>query len=158
MSENFAREIRREAAYERLRTRQPRCQHCRETDPFTLHGEHPDITCYECFARSAGRSTTELHHPAGRRNSRATVPIPGNDHRVLSDIQRDWPERTLRNPDGSPLLAAAAAIRGWLDVLWLIIKRSVGHVPAFLELLDERLRLQYGDRWWEALGLEGIAL
>jgi len=158
MKGELKREIRKEAAYERLGTRQPRCQHCGEADPFALQGSHPDVTCYECSAHLAGRSATELHHAAGRRNSHATVPISGNDHRVLSDMQRDWPVRTLRNPDGSPLLAAAAAIRGWLDVLWLLVQRTVGHVPALLESLDEGLRSAYGDRWWEALGLEGTAL
>ncbi len=157
MRDDFAREIREEAAYERLGTRQPRCQHCVETDPFALQGSHPDITCYECSARLVDRSPVERHHPAGRRNSSATVPIPGNEHRVLSDMQREWPERTLRNPDGSPLLTAAAAIRGWLDVLWLIVQRTVGHIPALLESLDEGLRTTYGDRWWEGLGLEGLA-
>jgi len=73
-------------------------------------------------------------------------------------MQRDWPEHTLRNPDGSPLLAAAAAIRGWLDVLWLVMQRTVGHIPVLLESLDEGLRTTYGDRWWEGLGLEGVAI
>ncbi len=155
MQDELKREARKEEAYERLGTRHPRCEHCGEADPAALHGVHPDVTCYECSARQAGRSPSERHHPAGRRNNQATVPIPGNDHRVLSDAQRGWPERTLRNPDGSPLLAAAAAIRGWLDVLWLIVQRTVGHVPALLELLDERLRAEYGDRWWEELRLEG---
>jgi hypothetical protein len=158
MKEELAREIRKEAAYERLGTRHPRCQHCPESDPFALHGGHPHITCYECSARLVGRSLIERHHPASRHNSPATVPIPGNDHRVLSDMQRDWPERTLRNPDGSPLLVAAAAIRGWLDILWLVVQRTVGHVPALLESLDAGLRATYGDRWWEGLDMKGVAL
>ena len=149
------RDRRREQAYERLGTRQPRCQHCIESDPFALQGTHPEITCYECSARQAGKSSTERHHPAGRRNSPVTVAIPGNDHRVLSDAQNDWPERTQRNPDESPLLKAAAAIRAWLDVLKLIIERTVGWVPDFLESLDAALREWFGDRWWEELGLAG---
>ncbi len=156
MRDNLKRELRKEAAYERLQTRTPKCQHCREANPLTLQGSHPDITCYECSAGQAGRSRTEGHHPAGRRNSPVIVAIPGNDHRVLSDMQRDWPERTLRNPDGSPLLAAAATIRGWLDVLLLIVQRTVGHVPAFLESLDAALREKYGESWWEELGLQRV--
>jgi hypothetical protein len=147
---------RREQAYERLETRQPQCQHCTESDPFALQGTHPDIACYECSAHQAGKSNTERHHPAGRRNSPVTVAVPGNDHRVLNDAQNDWPKRTLRNPDESPLLKAAAAIRGWLDILKLIIERVVGWIPVFLESLDEALRARYGDRWWEELGLEGV--
>jgi len=156
MKDDIARQIRDEAAYERFGTRNPRCQHCGESDRSALQGSYPDITCYECSARLVGRSPIEGHHPAGRHNSHATVPIPVNDHRVLSDMQRDWPERTLRNPDGSPLLAAAATIRGWLDVLWLIVQRTVGHIPVLLESLDEGLRTTYGDRWWESLNLDGV--
>ncbi len=157
MKDELERGLRKETAYERLQTRTPRCQHCRETDPLALLGIHPDIVCYECSCRQAGRSWTEEHHPAGRHNSPVTVIVPGNDHRVLSDMQRDWPEHTLRNPNGSPLLAAAAAIRGWLDVLRLIIERTVGYIPAFLEDLDRRLQATLGDKWWEELSLEETA-
>jgi hypothetical protein len=62
---------------------------------------------------------------------------------------------TLRNPDGSPLLRAAASIRGWLDTLRLIMERTVGWVPAFLEWLDARLRVTIGVQWWVTLGYEG---
>lgn len=72
-------------------------------------------------------------------------------------MQRDWPVRTLRNPHGSPLLAAAAAMRGWLDVLRLILERTVGYIPAFLEELDKKLCERLGNRWWEELGLEVTA-
>jgi hypothetical protein len=75
--------------------------------------------------------------------------MPGNDHRIVSDNQHDWPLDTLRNPDGSPLLRAAASIRGWLDILRLIIERTVGWVPAFLEALDAWLRESLGERWWD---------
>lgn len=71
-------------------------------------------------------------------------------------MQRDWPERTLRNPDGSPLLRAAGAIRGWLDVLRVIIDRAVGWIPPFLEWLDERLRAVHGNRWWLAPGWDFV--
>lgn len=157
MKDDLKREMRKEAAYERLGTRQPRCSGCGELDPVALQGAHPDITCYECAARRLGRSGSEQHHVAGHNNSPTTVAIPGNDHRVLSGMQRDWPEGTLRNPDGSPLLAAAAAIRGWLDMLLLIVQRTVGPVPVFLEALDGALRKKLGDRWWENLELEGVA-
>ncbi len=158
MKDEFKWEMRKEAVYERLGTRQPRCRRCGESDPDTLQGIHPDITCYECAARQSGRLGSEQHHVAGRHNSPVTVAIPGNDHRVLSGMQRDWPERTLRNLDGSPLLTAAAAIRGWLDVLVLIVQRTLVHIPSFLERLDEALRAKHGVRWWEELEFEGVAL
>jgi hypothetical protein len=86
----------------------------------------------------------------GQRNDAGdTVTAPVNDHRVLNGRQLLWPIETLRNPDGSPILIAAAALRGWLDVLWVIIERTVGWIPEFLEQLDAWLRLQLGERWWD---------
>jgi hypothetical protein len=61
---------------------------------------------------------------------------------LLSDVQGDWPERTFRNPDGSPLLAAAA-LRGWFNVLWLGIERTTYRIHPFFESLDEMLRGQF---------------
>ena len=58
---------------------------------------------------------------------------------------------TLRNREGSPLRRAAAAVRGWLDVLRLIIDRSAGWVPEVLENLDQGLTTRLGPRWWEHL-------
>ena len=83
------------------------------------------------------------------------MPIPANDHAVLTDRQHDWPAATLRNLDGSPLLVAAAALRGWLDVLRLLIERTVGWIPDALERLDDALRKHLGPGWWDAVGWEG---
>lgn len=138
----------------RLGTRTPRCRKpgCRERDPFALTGVSPDILCYEHRAGAAGRSWLEAHHVASRANDPLTVTVPGNEHRLLNERQRDWPADTLRNPEGSPLLQAAAILRGWLDVLWLILTRAVGWIPAALECLDRLLGEQLGAGWWETLG------
>ncbi len=148
------RERRREADFRRLGTREPRCAQCGEDDPGPLELTPTGIICRECALRSDGKPATEKHHPAGKSNDRMSISIPANDHRVLSDHQRDWPERTLRN-DGSPLRLSAALIRGWLSIARLIIDRTLGWVPAFLEWLDDRLRDRIGDRWWDVLGWEG---
>ena len=78
--------------------------------------------------------------------------IPANDHAQLTDCQQhEWPAETLRNPGGSPLLRASGAIRGWLDVLRVIIDRSVGWVPSLLEKLDQALTRDHGPQWWTRL-------
>jgi hypothetical protein len=145
---------------ERLRalgTRSPCCSvaGCEETSPFALTGVAPNIVCREHLADQQDRSWIEQHHPAGRQNDSFTVPLPTNEHGVLSEHQALWDRDTLRNPDGSPLLMAAAAIRGWLDVLRLIIERTAGWVPEFLESLDLKLREALGSRWWDEFGWEG---
>lgn len=135
----------------KLGTRSPVCavDGCDQTNPFALTGTHPRILCYEHQAELNNRPWLEAHHPMGRANDPETLLLPGNDHRVLSARQRQWPQETLRNPDGSPLLKAAAALRGWLDVLWLIITVTLGWVPDLLEQLDAWLRAVLGDRWWD---------
>jgi hypothetical protein len=137
-----------------LGTREPSCSAtgCDETDPLALYLVSGSLLCYEHLAERHGRGWTEAHHWAGRRNDEQTDAIPANDHRVLSELQTSWPRETLRNADGSPLLQAAAAIRGWLDLLTLLIARVAGWVPPFLEWLDVALRASIGERWWDELG------
>jgi hypothetical protein len=139
----------------RLGTRNPECSDldCGERDPFALTGSIPDLMCYEHQSQSENRAWVEGHHVAAAANDPDTIaPIPGNDHRVLSDLQQDWPADTLRNPNTSPLIRAAAAIRGWLDVLWVILTRSVGWIPAALEQLDVLLTGHVGSGWWRTVG------
>jgi len=85
-----------------------------------------------------------------------TIGIDPNDHRILSDLQQQWPARTLRNPDGSPLLAAAAALRGWLDILRLLLDRVLSQVPRLLEASDAYLVSLAGPRWWETAAFRGL--
>jgi hypothetical protein len=147
-------EDRREERLRALGTRTPRCQAegCTETDPFALTGAHPDILCREHLADNLGNSWTEDHHPPGQHNDPFNGPLPANDHGVVSELQGLWPRDTLRNPDGSPLLRAAAALRGWLTILRLIIERTVGWIPPALEELNRLLIKRIGPRWWDTLG------
>jgi hypothetical protein len=142
------REKRREDRYAQLGSRTPSCG-CGETDPFALTGMTPNIVCYECQAVARGHPWVEDQHPAGRANLDVTVAMPGNDHRIVDDRKHDWPRDTLRNPDGSPLLQAAACLRGWVDTLRLIIDRTVVWIPVFLETLDTWLRQMLGEKWWD---------
>ena len=151
-------EISREKHFQRLGTRKPKCSICGETGLEALTGCAPKIVCYECQAEARKKTPIERHHPSGKHNDPFTVPIPGNDHCVLSKLQRDfWPMETLRNPNGSPLRKASAAIRGWLDTLRLMIERILGWVPEFLEKLDELLTAHLGGQWWVKIGLNGEA-
>lgn len=142
-----------EARLRLLGTRTPSCRiaGCTEDDPFALNGVYPDLLCAEHAAEHVNRSPVEASHTAGRANAPTdTVDLPANDHAVLTHAhQAGWPSETLRNADGSPLLKAAAATRGWLDVLRLIIERTVGWVPGLLEQLDAWLRIRLGEQWWK---------
>jgi hypothetical protein len=75
-------------------------------------------------------------------------------HRVVSDEMYTWPERTRLNSAGSGLRALAGALRGRLAVERQMVERIDGPLIDYLERLDERLTAIYGERWWEALGME----
>jgi hypothetical protein len=140
------REIRKNKRRRSLKARSPRCQRCVEANPFAMVSAR---FCYECQIQNQGKSLIERHHFAGQHNDPFTVSMPGNDHRVVTDLQQDWPIKTLRNPNGSPALKAAASTRGFLDLLELVIKRILGWIPEFLETLDEYLVKLLGSDWWK---------
>lgn len=128
------------------------CSLCGEINQCALVEKTRPILCYACQQKTTqnGKSPVENHHIAGQNNSDSTVTLPANDHRLLSDMQQDWPASTLRNADGSPLLQAAAAVRGWLDILSLIIDRVIGWIPVFLESLDTALCGSFSPTWWQS--------
>jgi hypothetical protein len=110
--------------------------------------------CFACLAEEAGRDRVEGHHYAGRANDPLRIPMPINAHRAVSDEQLTWDERTLRNPTGSGLRAAAAALRGRAAVDRQMSARIDSWVPDYLEQLDVKLTERFGENWREELGLD----
>src|SRR5208283_31290 len=107
---------------------------CGETRPEALIAGTKPIMCAECQRRIKGMTTKDNHHVAGEANSPITVPVPVNDHRAELNVdQYDWPKKTLENPDGSPLRAAAAAVRGFVDTVLYLIKKGLLWVADMLE-------------------------
>jgi hypothetical protein len=89
------------------------------------------------------------HHIAGTANSPITISIPANDHRSqLSADQHDWPKETLENRSGSPLLRAAACIRGFHDTMLYLADRFLDWIADLLETLDSYLQERLGLGWW----------
>src|SRR5262249_1124547 len=88
-----------------------RCSECGYPDSEAFQLEGQTVLCYECACLREGKSPIEQHHVLGRANSEETVPMPGNIHRWLSELLRDWPEELLRNVWRDPLLTIAAVIR-----------------------------------------------
>lgn len=128
---------------------------CGETRPDALIAESEPTTCAECKRKSEGRSTFDDHHPAGKANDPTTIPVPVNDHRAdLSVAQRDWPKETLENRDGSPLLADAARIRGFVDTHNYLIERLLLTRAERLERLNAYLVKKLGQKWWADAELE----
>ena len=121
---------------------------CGEDRPFSLRSGSDPMTCVECMRREKGHRTIDFHHADGRANDSTTLPIGANDHADLSEAQRAWPEQTLENPDGSPLLAIAARIRSHSDLVEYLMQKPLLRSAPFVEDLDAILTAQFGRKWW----------
>ena len=128
---------------------------CGEARPEALIAGSNPTTCAACERKRRGQTTVDDHHVAGKANSPVTISAPVNDHRArLSVTQYDWPKQTRDNPDGSPLLAAAACIRGFSDTIYYLIEKLILWVPVMLEMLDAFLVKKLGSKWWANTELE----
>lgn len=122
---------------------------CGETRPEALIRKANDVGCAECVRTKQGKTIMDNHHVAGKANSPVTIPIPVNDHRArLSVDQYDWPKRTRENPNRSPLLAAAACIRGFINTVVYLMESVLSWIAELLETLDEILIEKWGSKWW----------
>lgn len=131
---------------------------CGESRPWAFIPGSAPVICARCDREKKGITTLDSHHVAGEANSPATIPIPVNDHRVeLNRPQYSWPKQTLRNPDGSPLLAAAGCVRGFVDTLCYLIDKFLLWIPEMLEDLDAFLAEKLGSNWWKGTRLEKYA-
>jgi hypothetical protein len=133
------------------------CQ-CGESRPLALVANSFPTTCENCLRVSRGLSVLDDHHPAGRANNPMTVPIPVNDHAaILTEAQYDWPKETWENPEGSPLRAGAASIRGYCDTSEYLANGLLVFQAKLFEALDECLKQRLGRQWWIGTPLERFA-
>jgi hypothetical protein len=122
---------------------------CGERRPWALIPESNPTLCAECRRKRRGQKTTDDHHVARKANNPATIPTPVNDHRArLTVDQYDWPKQTRENTDGSPILASAACIRGFIDYLHYLIDKFLSWIPEMLEILHPFLVEKFGPKWW----------
>jgi hypothetical protein len=131
---------------------------CGENRPLALVSGSNPSTCASCDRVNLGQWLFDDHHPAGRANHPATVPIWVNDHRaILSDAQYDWPDETWKNPNGSPILVGAASIRGYCETSDYLVGELLIRNARMLELLDHLLVKRLGPNWWRGTELEEFA-
>jgi hypothetical protein len=120
---------------------------CGERRPEALIPRSNPMICVECKRTRRGQTTVDNHHVAGKANSPTTIPVPANDHLAkLTVAQYDWPKKTLENPDGSPQLAAAACIRGYIDSATYLNERLLAWIPDLLEKQDASIAEKVGSR------------
>lgn len=145
----------REATRRRVLGAGDRCPRCGWQGLAALTKAAHGVLCYECRCAEQGRATVEEHHHAGRANDPATIGVPGNLHRELSERQREWPPEVRSNAQRDPLLWVAGAALSLRDHLALALD-WVGRVALWLVALAAALRERFGARWWEELGLPSL--
>lgn len=128
------------------------CSDCGRADALVARSRPK--RCEECYARARGIRATQGHHLGAEANSPVMVEIPTNSHRRLNESQYEWPPITLRNCEGSPLLAVAGMLRGSCDFVVELIVRLIEQCAELLEDLDSWLRERLG-KWWEGTEFEG---
>jgi hypothetical protein len=93
-----------------------RCKHCGSSDASVLVSKTRPQLCLDCLAVAQHRSPIEQHHPLGRANDPATIPLRASVHRFFSDRQIDWGAQTLENVTGCGRLRRAAGLRVLTDI------------------------------------------
>ena len=130
---------------------------CGESRPEAFIPDSEPTICAACDRRVRGRRKSDDHHIAGQANSPLKLSAPINDHRAsLSNAQYDWPRKTLENPEASPLLAAAACLRGFVDTFAYLSEPLVLDKVDMLELLDTMQERKLGKKWWKRTKLEAF--
>jgi hypothetical protein len=130
---------------------------CGEKRPEALIRGVKPTTCAACQRTSSGRTIMDNHHFAGKANNPTTIAVPVNDHRAsLSVAQSDWPKSTLMNAEASPLLAAAACIRGFVDTVLYLIETLLPLAELF-ETLEQFQLKKLGPKWWVKTEIEQFA-
>jgi hypothetical protein len=124
----------------------PRKRH-RASDRTPRQGPGRVHDCSRHDLRKRRLATWERHHIAGRRNSGIAVLIPARIHRVLSDMQNDWPEETLRNPQGDILHVLAAWSRSASDI-FTYLAELMQKLAKMLEALAWYISTIAGPGWW----------
>jgi hypothetical protein len=129
----------------------------RNARPEALIVRPHETVCYRCDLIRRGLPPVEDHHPAGRANDPFTVSLDGNDHKVVTAMQEDWPIGVRSNITQDPLAKLAAIILGLIDtspyvpreLLLPFIRNYMKGTPEMLLLLNRRIRTQHGDEWWK---------
>jgi hypothetical protein len=140
----------REAARKRRVPENARCAECGFPDAKALERWGNAWRCYECANRARGKSTTEAHHVLPAKASSATINIPANLHRILSEQQIAIPQDIRA---GAPKHALAfvvvllSAVRDFGLTVVQFLGAAIQWLLRLMAWLDEKL----GKGWIKEL-------
>ena len=114
---------------------------CYEADPLHLTRSTGVILCYEHDEVRRGHLPVEQHHPATKAiEPKFTVPTFGNDHRVLTVMQRRWLS-LIKSVDSSAMVKDLARMASLFDDLRLMIEKY-GPTIEIMPIMC---------RWWDQI-------
>jgi hypothetical protein len=114
---------------------------CGETDPLRLTGSSDDLVCYEHRRIQQGATPVEDQHPATKRiDPTFTVPMLGNDHRVVTVMSRSWIDgvKSVQSSSMQKHLARLFALRDNERQLVEQYGRAAEELLAFFRWLEEK--------------------
>lgn len=130
---------------------------CSVIDPLCLTGSSEDLLCYEHRAIQQGRTPVEAHHPETKAIDPAfTVPMFGNDHRVVTVMSQTWLE-SIEDVRSSSIRKDLARLSGLLDVVRQLVDRyekTPDQLRRVIRWLDETQPgwQQECDEWHDTNG------
>jgi hypothetical protein len=145
LSEDFDdhMERQRQQARRRLQIGAGRCcmfPNCCEGDPLYLTGSSEDLLCYEHRGIRQGKTPVEDHHPWTRAiDPNFTLPMFGNDHRVVTVMSKSWIE-DVKGVKSSSTRKELARLNALIDGVRQIIEKYQDTPSRILEVfrwLDE---------------------
>lgn len=100
-------ELKSAISHERKRKRlgDDHCAGCGNEDIRVLQSTQV-VLCAECRKKIQGQSIFEAHHLVGQQNSSQVIPLPANEHAILSDMYASFGETDN----------AALSLLHWMDV------------------------------------------
>jgi hypothetical protein len=132
-----------------------RCAVCGLADPAALTRSSEQWWCYEHLQEQRGQATTEQHHVLPDQLDPTTVPLPGNMHRVLSELQRELPAEVRKAATHDPLALVITIVGACRDMAAVAVQ-FLNAALAWLLRLWASLKAHHGPDWQATLGLSGV--
>jgi hypothetical protein len=151
MAEAFDAAI-RDAARKRRIPPDACCADCGFSDARALEALGKHWQCYNCANAARGRPLMEAHHVFGKDTDTMTIPVDGNQHRILSDLELEIDAEVKALAADDPL---AWIIRGLWSV-YNFFRATLAHLAraiVWLTRLLGALRERHGKHWATELGL-----
>lgn len=119
-----------------------RCAECGFSDARVLESWGKKWRCYACAKHARGQSAMEAHHVLPAKTSSATVNVPANLHRILSEQQLGIPQDIRAHAPRHPLafvVVLLSAVRDFGLTAVQFLGAAIQWLLRLMAWLDEKL-------------------